>query len=139
MQRKDIIRAASSLVAVFGEKAETMVERKIAGCMKAGYNVRAGIWKEIRTAIAQIRANEATMASTVRHDRPILLGDILGRLDIDVGAVPKRNLSLEFRKITRNCDECRHTAKCRRWLSGEGSKDAYRGFCPNAKIFDCLR
>lgn len=72
-------------------------------------------------------------------DRPILLGDILGRLDIDVDAVPKRILSLEFRKITRNCAECWHTAKCRRWLSGEGSKDAYRGFCPNAKIFDRLR
>ena len=70
MQRKDIIRAANSLVAVYGEKAETTVERKIAGCMKAGYNVMAGIWKEIRTAIAQIRANEATMASSVGHERP---------------------------------------------------------------------
>ena len=139
MQRKDIIRAANSLVAVYGEKAEAEAERKIAGCMKAGYKLRAGIWKEIRTAIAQIRANEATMASTVRHDRPILLGDILGRLDIDVDAVPKRILSLEFRKITRNCADCWHTARCRRWLSGEESKDAYRGFCPNAKIFDCLR
>ncbi len=72
-------------------------------------------------------------------DRPILLRDILGRLDIDVDAIPKRILSLQFRKITRNCADCRHTAKCRRWLSGEGSKDAYRGFCPNAKIFDRLR
>jgi len=69
MQRKDIIRAANSLVAVYGEKAETMVERKIADCMKAGYNVMAGIWKEIRTAISELRANEATMASSVGHER----------------------------------------------------------------------
>ncbi len=71
MQRKDIIRAANSLVAVYGEKAETMVERKIAGCMKAGYNVMAGIWKEIRAAISELRrANEATMASSVGHAPP---------------------------------------------------------------------
>ncbi len=69
MQRKDIIRAANSLVAVYGEKAEAEAERKIAGCMKAGYNVMAGIWKEIRTAISELRANEATMASSVGQER----------------------------------------------------------------------
>ncbi len=69
MQRKDIIRAANSLVAVYGEKAEAEAERKIADCMKASYNVMAGIWKEIRTAIARIRANEATMAGSVGHER----------------------------------------------------------------------
>ncbi len=69
LQRKDIIRAANSLIADFGEKAEAEAERKIAGCMKAGYNVMAGIWKEIRTAIAQIRANEAAMAGSVAHER----------------------------------------------------------------------
>ena len=72
-------------------------------------------------------------------DRPILLGDILGRLDIDVDAVPKRILSLQFGVIKRNCAICRHTLKCRRWLSGEEPKDAYRSFCPNAKLFDRLR
>ena len=98
--------------------------------------VAAAMWHADRFLVG---AAAMWHADRVQENRPILLGDILGRLDIDVGAVPKRNLSLEFRKITRNCDECWHTAECRRWLSGEGSKDAYRGFCPNAKIFDRLR
>ena len=70
LQRKDIIRAANSLVADFGEEAETEAERKIASCMEARYIVMAGIWKEVRAAIAQIRANEATMASSVGHALP---------------------------------------------------------------------
>ena len=93
----------------------------------------------VALAIFLVGAAAMWHADRVQENRPILLGDILGRLDIDVDAVPKRILSLEFRKITRNCDECWHTARCRRWLSGEESKDAYRGFCPNAKIFDRLR
>ena len=68
-QRKDIIRAANSLVADFGEKAEAEAEQNIAGCMKAGYNVMAGIWMEVRTAIFELRANEATKASSVGRER----------------------------------------------------------------------
>ena len=68
-QRRDFIRAANSLVADFGEKAEAEAERKIVGCMKAGYNVMAGIWKEIRAAISELRANEAALASSVGHER----------------------------------------------------------------------
>ena len=70
LQRKDTIRAANSLVAVYGEKAEAEAERKIADCMEARYNVRAGMWKEIRAAISELRANEAAMASSVGHERP---------------------------------------------------------------------
>ncbi len=71
MQRKDIIRTAKGLVAVFGEKAETMVERNIADCMEARYIVMAGIWKEIRAAISELRANEAAMAISVSHERSV--------------------------------------------------------------------
>ncbi len=71
LQSKDIIRAASGLVADFGEKAEAEAERKIAGCMKAGFNVTAGIWNEVRTAISELRANEAAMASSVSHERSV--------------------------------------------------------------------
>jgi len=56
LQNKDIIRAANSLVADFGREAEAEVERYIAGCITAGYNVMAGIWKEVRTAISELRA-----------------------------------------------------------------------------------
>ena len=52
LQSKDIIRAANSLVADFGREAEAEADRHIAGCIKAGYNVMAGIWKEVRTAIS---------------------------------------------------------------------------------------
>lgn len=99
----------------------------------------AAMWHADRFLVGAAPMWHADRVQEKGFDRSILLGDILGRLDIDVDAVLKRILSLEFRKITRNCDECWHTARCRRWLSGEESKDAYRGFCPNAKIFDRLR
>ncbi len=69
LQRKDIIRAANSLVAVYGEKAEAEAERKIADCMEARYNVMAGIWEEVRTAISELRANNAPKANSVGHHR----------------------------------------------------------------------
>lgn len=69
LQSKDITRAARSLVADFGEKAEAEVERNIAGCMKAGYNVMAGIWKEVRTAISELRANNAPKANSAGCQR----------------------------------------------------------------------
>ncbi len=69
LQRKDIIRAANSLVAVYGEKAEAEAERKIADCMEARYNVMAGMWKEIRAAISELRANNAPKANSVGHHR----------------------------------------------------------------------
>ncbi len=69
LQRKDIIRAANSLVAEFGETAEAEAERNMAGCMKAGYNVMAEIWKEIRTAISGLRANTARNAKSVGRQR----------------------------------------------------------------------
>ncbi len=64
LQSIDIIRAANSLVADFGEKAEAEAERNIAGCIKAGYNVMAEIWKEVRTAISELRANNAPKANS---------------------------------------------------------------------------
>ena len=69
LQSKDIIRAANSLVADFGEKAEAEAERIIADCIKAGYNVMAGIWKEVRTAISELRANNAPKANSAGHQR----------------------------------------------------------------------
>ncbi len=68
LQPQDISRAANGLVAEFGREAETAVERNIAGCTKAGYIVMAGIWKEVRTAIVQIRTNEATKTSSVGRE-----------------------------------------------------------------------
>ena len=65
LQRKDIIRAANSLVADFGEKAEAEAERNIAGCMTAGYNVTAEIWQDVRTVIFELRTNNAQMAKSV--------------------------------------------------------------------------
>ncbi len=69
LQSKDIIRAASGLVADFGEKAEAEAERKIAGCMKAGFNVMAGIWNEVRTAISELRVNNAPNANSANRQR----------------------------------------------------------------------
>ena len=57
-QPQDIIRMANCLIADFGKEAETEVNRNIADCMEAGCIVTAGIWKEVRATIAQIRANE---------------------------------------------------------------------------------
>ncbi len=65
LQPQDISRAANGLVAEFGREAETEVERRIANCMKAGYSVTAGIWKDVRTAIVQKRIDEATKTSSV--------------------------------------------------------------------------
>ncbi len=69
LQCQNIIRAAKSVVAEFGKEAEIEIERNIAGCTKAGYIVMAGIWKEVRTAIVQIRTNEATKISSVDRER----------------------------------------------------------------------
>ncbi len=69
LQCQDIIRAANSVVAEFGKEAETEVERNIAGSTQAGYIVMAGIWKEVRTAIFELRANEATKAGSVGRER----------------------------------------------------------------------
>ncbi len=69
LQPQDISRAANRLVAEFGKGAEAEVERKIVGCTKKGCIVIAGIWKEVRTAISQIRANNATKASSVGRER----------------------------------------------------------------------
>ena len=71
MQCQDIIRMANSIVAEFGNEAEPEVERKIAGCMMAHYVVMAGIWREVGATIAQIRADEAAMASSVGRERSI--------------------------------------------------------------------
>ena len=49
---------AQSLVADFGNAAETKVDLNIADCMEARCMGMARIWKEVRTAIAQIRTNE---------------------------------------------------------------------------------
>ena len=65
LQREDIIRAANSLITDFGEKAEAEAERNTAGSMKAGYNVMAEIWKEVRTGISELRANNAQKAISV--------------------------------------------------------------------------
>ena len=65
LQPQDINRAANGLIAEFGREAETEVERHIADCMKAGYSVMAGIWKDVRTAIVQNSTNEATKAGSV--------------------------------------------------------------------------
>ncbi len=69
LQPQDISRAANSLVAEFGKEAEAEVERKIVGCTKKGCIVMAGIWKEVRTAIAQIRANKAKEAGSAGRER----------------------------------------------------------------------
>ncbi len=69
LQSQDISRAANSLVAEFGKEAEVEVERKITGCTKKGCIVTAGIWQEVRTAIAQIRANKVTKAGSVGRER----------------------------------------------------------------------
>ena len=69
LQPQDINRAANDLVAEFGGEAETEVERNIADCMKARYIVMAGIWKEVRTAIVQIRTIQATKTSSVGRER----------------------------------------------------------------------
>ncbi len=37
-----------------------------------------------------------------------MLADIVGRLNIDVDAIPRQILSMEFREIMRNCAKCRH-------------------------------
>ncbi len=69
LQPQDINRAANSLVAEFGKEAEAEVERKIVGCTKKGCIVIAGIWKEVRTAITQIKADKATKSSSVGRER----------------------------------------------------------------------
>ncbi len=71
LQPQDINRAANSLVADFGEEAEAEAERNIAGSMKTGYNVTAEIWKEVRTVIPELRANNAQKAKSVGRQHSI--------------------------------------------------------------------
>ncbi len=69
LQPQDISRAANSLVAEFGKEAEATANRQIICCTKEGWIVQAGIWKEVRTAIAQIRANKAKEAGSAGRER----------------------------------------------------------------------
>jgi hypothetical protein len=71
LQRKDIIRAANSLVADFGEKAEAEAERIIACSITAGYNVTAEIWQDVRTVISELRTNNAKKAKSVGRQHSI--------------------------------------------------------------------
>ena len=71
LQPQDINRAANSLVADFGEEAEAEAERNIAGSMQAGYNVTAEIWKEVRTVIPELRANNAQKAESMGRQHSI--------------------------------------------------------------------
>jgi hypothetical protein len=54
---QDIVQLARSLIADFGMEAETEVNRLINNCMEARHIVAADIWREVRSAIAEIRAN----------------------------------------------------------------------------------
>ncbi len=67
LKPEDIMRAAISLVDEFGEQAETAVDVRIASCMQACLDVTAGRWREIRDAIGEIRAHEATEIGSVGH------------------------------------------------------------------------
>ncbi len=65
LKPEDIMRAAISLVDEFGEQAETVVDVRIASCMQACLDITAGRWWEIRDAIGEIRAHEATEIGSV--------------------------------------------------------------------------
>ncbi|WP_282606297.1 DUF6455 family protein [Pelagibius sp. Alg239-R121] len=40
--------------------------------------------------------------------------------------------------MARSCAACRERKLCRKWQAGEGSRESYRFFCPNATAFDEL-
>ena len=67
LKPEDIMRAAISLVDEFGEQAETVVDARIASCMQGCLDVTVGRWREIRDAIGEIRAHEATEIGSVGH------------------------------------------------------------------------
>ncbi len=69
LQTQDISRAANSLVAEFGEEAEAENARYVVDCTRKGCIVTAGIWKEVGSAIAQIRANKVTETRFVGRER----------------------------------------------------------------------
>lgn len=75
----------------------------------------------------------------MRLARPILPGEVLERIGIEVERVPETIGTDELRAALRNCLKCRHNRRCQRWLRGDGPADDYHAFCPNGALFDQLR
>ncbi len=75
----------------------------------------------------------------MRLARPIIPGEVLDRIEIDLDRAPELIPTEELRAAMRLCVRCRHNGRCRRWLRGDGPADAYQAFCPNRALFDQLR
>ncbi len=59
LNHDDILRAARSLVADFGEEAEAEVERRIGRCTNAESSYTAFLWRQVGTAVSELRATDA--------------------------------------------------------------------------------
>ena len=72
--------------------------------------------------------------ATVR--RMALLKLMIERIGVDEDRGPL--ISAILRQLERTCLDCARAGECGAWLGKRGEDDAYREFCPNATLLDCL-
>lgn len=67
----------------------------------------------------------------------IKLPDMLRRLNVDAGQACELFAPLLERAAT-TCAVCPALGVCKAWLAGGGAPEDWRGFCPNARLIECL-
>lgn len=70
----------------------------------------------------------------VRDDRPLLIGQMMGRRGITPADAAAAGYRSEIALAERICAACAAQERCRLWLA-EGKASGYEEFCPNAARF----
>jgi hypothetical protein len=70
-------------------------------------------------------------------DRPLLLGEMLGRLGASLPDAATGGLGYDYAFAVRRCVNCGEADTCRKWLE-TGKQVGYAEFCPNAGFIERL-
>lgn len=69
---------------------------------------------------------------------PYLFREMMSQLGVDLQRLGGGRALALFGQATRRCAYCTSRDECRHWLSEGGDPQAYRSFCPAAKMLDGL-
>ena len=64
------------------------------------------------------------------------LKQMIDRIGVDETRGPL--VSAILRAVEWTCRDCRNAGECGAWVATADEDDAYREFCPNAGLLDCL-
>lgn len=74
-----------------------------------------------------------------RDERAMLMGAMMGAVGAEPEVLGPFALDRALRAAAARCLGCRHARRCQLWLGGDGPRDGYRAFCPNAALFESMR